>query len=43
MTSITSFLPIGIPEIIKMGIAWVDNRIIKNEKGLKDLELDKTQ
>ena len=38
MNSITRFSVIGIPAIIGMGIAWVGNRIIKNEKGLKDRE-----
>ena len=40
MKSITKFSAIGIPAIIGMGIAWVGNRIIKNEKGLKDRELE---
>ena len=40
MNSITRFSTIGIPAIIGMGIAWVGNRIIKNEKGLKDRELE---
>ena len=40
MNSITRFSSIGIPAIIGMGIAWVGNRIIKNEKGLKDRELE---
>ncbi len=40
MNSITRFSAIGIPAIIAMGIAWVGNRIIKNEKGLKDRELE---
>ena len=40
MNSITRFSAIGIPMIIGMGIAWVGNRIIKNEKGLKDRELE---
>ena len=40
MNSITKFSAIGIPAIIGMGIAWVGNRIIKNEKGLKDRELE---
>ena len=38
MNSITRFSVIGIPAIIGMGIAWVGNRIIKNEKVLKDRE-----
>ena len=40
MNSITRFSTIGIPAIIGMGIAWVGNRIIKNEKELKDRELE---
>ena len=40
MKSITKFSAIGIPAIIGIGIAWVGNRIIKNEKGLKDRELE---
>ena len=40
MNSITRFSTIGIPAIIGIGIAWVGNRIIKNEKELKDRELE---
>ena len=40
MNKITKFSTIGISAIIGMGIAWVGNRIIKNEKGLKDRELE---
>ena len=40
MNSITRFSAIGISAIIGMGIAWVGNRIIKNEKILKDRELE---
>ena len=40
MNNIKRFSAIGIPAIIGMGIAWVGNRIIKNEKGLKDRELE---
>ena len=40
MNNITRFSAIGIPAIIGMGIAWLGNRIIKNEKGLKDRELE---
>ena len=39
MNSITRLSVISIPTIIMTGIAWVGNRIIKNEKGLKDREL----
>ena len=40
MNSITKFSTIGIPAIIGMGIAWIGNRIIKNEKELKTRELE---
>ena len=40
MNSITRISAIGIPAIIGVGIAWVGNRIIKNEKVLKDRELE---
>ncbi len=40
MNSIIRFSSIGIPAIIGMGIALVGNRIIKNEKELKDHELE---
>ena len=40
MNNITRFSAISIPTIIGIGIAWVGNRIIKNEKGLKDRELE---
>ena len=40
MNSITRFSAIGIPAIIGMGIAWIGNRIIKNEKELKNRELE---
>ena len=39
MNSITKFSVISIPTIIGMGIAWVGNRMIKNEKELKNREL----
>ena len=40
MNGITRFSAFGIPVIISMGIAWVGNRIIKNERKLKDRELE---
>ena len=40
MNNITRFSAIGIPAIVGVGIAWLSNRIIKNEKGLKDRELE---
>ena len=40
MNSISKFSSIGIPVIIGIGIAWVGNLIIKNEKRLKDRQLE---
>ncbi|ABU23967.1 Hypothetical protein PMN2A_2037 [Prochlorococcus marinus str. NATL2A] len=40
MNSITRFSAIGLPAVIGVGIAWLGNRIIKNEKVLKDRELE---
>ena len=40
MNSITRFSAICIPAVIGMGITWLGNQIIKNEKGLKDRELE---
>ncbi len=40
MNSITRFTAIGIPAVIGLGIAWLGNRIIKNEKVLIDRELE---
>ena len=40
MHSITKVTTIGIPAIIGLGIAWLGNRIIKNEKELKSRELE---
>ena len=40
MQSLTRFSVIGIAATIGIGISWVGNRIIKNEKGLKDRELE---
>ena len=40
MNSISRFSAIGIPTIISIGIAWVGNRIIKNEKDLEARELE---
>ena len=40
MNSITRFSSIGLPAVIGVGIVWLGNRIIKNEKGLKDRELE---
>ena len=40
MQSLKRFSVIGIPATIGIGIAWVGNQIIKNEKGLKGRELE---
>ena len=40
MNSITRFTAIGIPAVIGLGLAWVGNRIIKNETDLKIRELE---
>ena len=40
MNSIKRFSAIGIPTIIGFGVAWVSNRVIKNEKELKNRELE---
>ena len=38
MDSISRVTTIGIPAVIVLGIAWVGNRIIRNEQGLKTRE-----
>ena len=38
MNSITRITTFGIPAIIGIGLAWVGNRIIRNEKELKNRE-----
>ena len=40
MNSITRVTKFGIPALIGLGLAWVGNRIIKNERYLKDRELE---
>jgi len=40
MNSITKITTIGIPAIIGLGLAWVGNRIIRNEKELRNRELE---
>ena len=40
MNSITRAASIGIPAIIGIGLAWVSNRIIRNENELKNRELE---
>ena len=38
MNSITKLSAVSIPAIMCIGIAWIGNRILKNEKGLKERE-----
>ena len=40
MINITRATTFGIPAIIGLGLAWVGNRIIGNEKELKNRELE---
>tara|TARA_B100000700_G_scaffold284902_1_gene338545 strand:- start:444 stop:608 length:165 start_codon:yes stop_codon:yes gene_type:complete len=40
MNSITKVTSIGIPAVIGFGLAWIGNRIIRNEKELKNRELE---
>jgi len=40
MNSITRMTSIGIPAAIGLSLAWVGNRMIKNEKELKIRELE---
>ena len=40
MNSLTKFTSIGIPAVIGLGIAWVGNRIIRNETNLRNRELE---
>ncbi len=40
MNSITRITNIGIPALIGLSLAWVGNRIIRNEKELKNRELE---
>ena len=40
MNSITRITTIGIPAVIGLGLAWIGNRIIRNEKELKIRELE---
>ena len=40
MNSITRITTIGIPAVIGLGLAWIGNRIIRNEKELKNRELE---
>ena len=40
MNSLTKITTIGIPAFIGLGLAWVGNRIIRNENELKNRELE---
>ena len=40
MNNITRVTTIGIPAVIGLGLAWVGNRIIRNETAIKIRELE---
>ena len=40
MNSLTKLTAIGIPAFIGIGLAWLGNRIIRNEEVLKNRELE---
>jgi len=40
MNSLTKVTRIGIPAVIGLGIAWVGNRIIRNETNLRNREVE---
>tara|TARA_B100000700_G_scaffold9036_1_gene9292 strand:- start:1203 stop:1367 length:165 start_codon:yes stop_codon:yes gene_type:complete len=40
MNSITRVTTIGIPAVVGLGLAWVGNRILKNETAIKIRELE---
>ena len=40
MNNIARVTTFGIPAIIGLGFAWIGNRIIRNEKELKNRELE---
>ena len=40
MNKITKFTIVVLPSIVGIGIVWVGNKFIKNEKRLKDRELE---
>ena len=40
MNSITRVTIIGIPAVFGLGLAWVGNRIIRNERELRNRELE---
>ena len=40
MNSISRITTIGIPAVIGLSLAWVGNRIIRNEKELRNREIE---
>ena len=40
MNGITKVTTLGIPAVIGLGLAWIGNRIIRNETELKKRELE---
>ena len=40
MNSITKVTTIGIPAVVGLGLAWIGNRILKNETAIKIRELE---
>ena len=40
MNSITKVTTIAIPTVVGLGLAWIGNRIIRNETELKNRELE---
>ena len=40
MNRITKFTTVVFPSIVGIGIVWIGNKFIKNEKRLKDRELE---
>ena len=40
MNRITRATTIGVPAVIGIGLAWIGSRIIRNEKELKNRELE---
>ncbi len=40
MNSLTRMTTIGLPALLGLSLAWVGNRIIRNEKELKIRELE---
>ena len=40
MNSLTKITRITVPAVIGLGIAWIGNRIIRNESNLRNRELE---